>query len=127
MHLTVDEIIDIHTLEIWRHGNAEGVRDQGLLETLVEYRVQTASNVFEEAAILLYTIAVDHPFFDGNKRTAFAAAAVVLRFAGYTIIPEMNEIVSFVHTAAIGQKTQAEIEKWLRENTIVRSDLAESL
>jgi len=127
MPLTVDEIVEIHTLLILRHGIIGGVRDLGRLETMVEYRLHAASNVFEEAAIILSTIAVDHPFFDGNKRTAFVAAVETIKSSGYDFVAHNDRVVSFVLAVARREKTQSEVENWLRENTVVRSDLAEPL
>lgn len=125
MRLTVDEIIDIHTLEIWRHGKAEGIRDCGLLETLIEYRIRMTSNVFEEAAMVLYTIAVDHPFFDGNKRVAFLSAVEILKSSGYYPTVDNNEVISFILAVALKEKTLLDVEKWLRKNVVFRSDLTE--
>lgn len=127
MLITVEKIIAIHTLQILRDGQIQGVRDYGLLETLVAYRMPEARTAFDAAAIVLSTIAVDHPFFDGNKRTAFVAADFVLALAGYEIVATEDEAFLFVKAVAIGQKTRDEIEKWLRENAALSSGFTESL
>jgi death-on-curing protein len=127
MQLTVEKIIAIHSLQILRDGQIQGIRDYGLLETLVAYRLPEARTAFEAAAIVLYTLAVDHPFFDGNKRAAFVTADFVLELAGHAIVATEDEAFLFVKAVAVGQLTHDAIEKWLRENSAPGSGFTESL
>src|SRR5579859_2309908 len=73
-YLTVAEVLAMHTDQIERYGGSHGVRDQGLLEAAL-YRPQTGyyADPIEEAAALWESLSQNHPFIDGNKRTAFAA------------------------------------------------------
>jgi death-on-curing protein len=73
-YLTLAEILAMHGDQIDRYGGGQGVRDQGLLEAAL-YRPQTGyyPDLIEEAAALWESLAQNHPFIDGNKRTAFAA------------------------------------------------------
>ncbi len=75
--LTVKRIIEIHDDIIQEYGGTGGLLTQGTLELLV-YKANRENDVFKQAALTLHTIAAQHPFFDGNKRTAFAAAENVL-------------------------------------------------
>lgn len=125
MSITVEKLIAIHTLQILRDGQIQGIRDYGLLETLVAYRMPKARTAFDAAAIVLSTIAVDHPFFDGNKRTAFVAAMFILELAGYEIVATEDEAFVFIKAVAIGQTSHDAIEQWLRENSASCSGFTE--
>jgi death on curing protein len=72
-YLTVPEVLELHTILIKRYGGLSGVRDYGALEAAV-HRLQSGyyEDIVQEAAALLESLAVNHPFIDGNKRVAFA-------------------------------------------------------
>ena len=81
--LTVADVLAMHTMLIKRYGGASGLRDPGALEAAL-FRPQTGyyDDIVAEAAALLESLAINHPFIDGNKRIAFAAADVFLRING---------------------------------------------
>src|SRR5690348_16167465 len=76
----------MHTVLVRRYGGARGVRDPGALEAAL-FRPQTgySEDIVAEAAALLESLAINHPFVDGNKRIAFAAADVFLRINGWQL------------------------------------------
>src|SRR5260370_41056463 len=82
-YLTVAEVLAMHADQIERYGGSHGVRDQGLLETAL-YRPPTGyyADLIEEAAALWESLAQNHPFIDGHKRTAFAATYTFLAING---------------------------------------------
>jgi len=82
--LSLDEVIEIHTVLIERFGGPEGVRDFGLLESAL-FRPQTGyyANLDEMAAAMFESLIKNYPFIDGNKRVAFFATDVFLRLNGY--------------------------------------------
>ena len=82
-YLTVLEVLAIHEDQIDRYGGAAGMRDRGLLEAAL-YRPQTGyyADLIEEAAALWESLAQNHPFIDGNKRTAFAITYTFLAIMG---------------------------------------------
>ena len=82
-YLTTGDVLSIHQDQIRRCGGAAGVRDQGLLEAAV-FRPQSGyyADLIEEAAALWESLSQNHPFFDGNKRTAFAATYTFPRVNG---------------------------------------------
>ena len=86
LYLTTSEVLVMHSLLIRQFGGSDGVRDVGLLEAAL-FRPQTGyySDIIAEAAALLESLAVNHPFVDGNKRVAFAVTDVFLRINGYEI------------------------------------------
>ena len=83
-YLTVADVLGMHTVLIQRYGGALGLRDPGALEAAL-FRPQTGyyNDILAEAAALLESLAINHPFVDGNKRIAFAAADVFLRINGW--------------------------------------------
>ncbi len=91
-YLTVSKIIEIHDEIIKEYGGTRGLRDEGTLELLV-YKANRENTTFRRAALILYTIAVQHPFFDGNKRTALVTAEKVLDDEGYYLDAEAEEKV----------------------------------
>ena len=95
LYLTTSEVLVMHSLLIRQFGGSDGVRDVGLLEAAL-FRPQTGyySDIIEEAAALLESLAVNHPFIDGNKRVAFAVTDVFLRINGYEINSTSQKIYS---------------------------------
>ena len=83
---SVRTILAIHEILIEETGGAPGLRDVGALESAV-MRPQMGyyDGIVEEAAALIESLAINHPFVDGNKRIAFAAADTLLLMNGYYI------------------------------------------
>lgn len=85
-YLTSTEILALHQAVLQRYGGAPGLRDMGAVEAAV-FRPQCGyyKDIIEEAAALLESLLINHPFVDGNKRVAFAACDVFLRVNGWRI------------------------------------------
>ena len=83
-YLTVADVLGMHTVLMQRYGGALGVRDPGALEAAL-FRPQTGyyDDIVAQAAALLESLAINHPFVDGNKRIAFAD--VFLRINGWRL------------------------------------------
>jgi death-on-curing protein len=96
-YLTLVEVLAIHADQIERYGGAAGVRDLGLLEAAL-FRPQTGyyAGLIEEAAALWESLAQNHPFIDGNKRTAFAAAYTFLHINGARMTTGPDETYAFI-------------------------------
>ena len=96
-YLTMAEVLAMHADQIERYGGSPGVRDHGLLEAAL-YRPQTGyyGDLVEEAAALWESLAQNHPFIDGNKRTAFAATYTFLTINGARLNADAAETYSFV-------------------------------
>src|SRR5258708_6753060 len=117
-YLTVAEVLAMHVDQIERYGGLHGVRDRGLLESAL-YRPQTGyySDLIEEAAALWESLAQNHPFIDGNKRTAFAATYTFLAINGARLTADAQETYTFV--AGLYGSNQFSFDKlvpWLRKN-----------
>ncbi len=115
-YLTVPDVLGMHTVLMKRYGGAMGVRDPGALEAAL-FRPQTGyyDDIVAEAAALLESLAINHPFVDGNKRMAFAAADVFLRINGWRLQREPLRI----HAEMIGMLESgtfdiAHLDPWLR-------------
>ncbi|WP_293253487.1 MULTISPECIES: type II toxin-antitoxin system death-on-curing family toxin [unclassified Microcoleus] len=86
--ISLDEVLELHEDQISSFGGTSGVRDEGLLESALAQPQATFGGqllhptISEQAAAYLYHLAMNHPFIDGNKRTAFAVADTFLRLNG---------------------------------------------
>jgi death-on-curing protein len=96
-HLTLAELLAIHADQIERYGGSPEIRDYGLLEAAL-FRPQTGyyADLIEEAAALWESLAQNHPFVDGNKRTAFAATYTFLVINGARLTADSQEIYGFI-------------------------------
>ena len=85
-YLTVVDALDLHRQLIALFGGSHGVRDMGALESAL-YRPQSGyyEDIVQEACALLESLAINHPFVDGNKRIAYAVMDTYLRINGYRI------------------------------------------
>ena len=92
-YLASVEVLALHHALIERYGGVHGIRDMGAVEAAV-FRPQCGyySNIVEEAAALLESLLINHPFVDGNKRVAFAACDVFLHINGHAIGAEPDWI-----------------------------------
>ena len=119
-YLTLPEVLAMHEDQIERYGGSHGVRDHGLLESAL-YRPQTGyySNLIEEAAALWESMAQNHPFIDGNKRTAFAAAYTFLAINGAQLTADPGDAYTFISGLyEIGEFNFENLVPWLRNNVI---------
>ena len=85
-YLTLQEVLAIHETLLEQYGGAIGVRDPGAIEAAL-FRPQSGyyTTIVEEAAALLESLLINHPFVDGNKRVAFAVCHVFLSINGYRL------------------------------------------
>ena len=100
IYLTVAETIEAQRLLIEEFGGIHGIRDLGLLESAV-LRPQNGyyMNVIDEAAALMESLANNHAFLDGNKRTSFVMTDVLLRLNGYCLSVAALEAHEFMTEA----------------------------
>lgn len=115
-YLTVADVLGMHTILMQRYGGAPGVRDPGALDAAL-YRPQTGyyEDIVAEAAALLESLAINHPFVDGNKRIAYAAADVFLRIHGWRLKREPMKIhAEMIQMFETGTFNIAQLEPWLR-------------
>lgn len=115
-YLTVADVLGIHTALMQRYGGASGVRDPGALEAAL-FRPQTGyyDDIVSEAAALMESLAINHPFVDGNKRIAFAAVDVFLRINGWRLQrAPMQVYAEIMQMLESGTFDIARLDPWLR-------------
>ncbi|MCW5315819.1 type II toxin-antitoxin system death-on-curing family toxin [Nostoc sp. KVJ3] len=89
--LSISQVLGIHQDEINSFGGTSGVRDEGLLDSALAQPQATFGGellhptIHEQAAAYLYHLAMNHPFIDGNKRTAFAVMDTFITLNGYSL------------------------------------------
>lgn len=121
--ITKEIVLKLHELSIIEYGGANGLRDEGLMESAIARPYQTFGGddlyptVFEKAAAIAQSIIINHPFIDGNKRTGFLAMLAVLDQGSVSLIATKENIYSFVIDISTSSKRFEDIVKWLKENS----------
>ena len=117
-------VLKIHERQIERFGGTPGIRDEGLLESALAQPQVTFggellhTTIYEQAAAYLYHIAMNHPFIDGNKRTAFAAMDTFLRLTGYSLNLTDEQAYRLVMQVAQGRMSKAEVSTYLEQSVV---------
>ena len=117
-YLSIEDILTIHAELLARFGGISGVRDANGLSSAVG-RPQSGyyADVIEEAAALFESLSQNHPFVDGNKRTAVAATAVFLRLNGYRLLfDDLQAYEWLISLYETGRMKKAVFEEWLRSH-----------
>ena len=115
--LTLAEVVEIHADQIERYGGADGIRDIHLLSSAVAMPLASFSgtflhnDIFEMAAAYAYHISQNHPFVDGNKRTALASALVFLDLNGISLVDPEETLYTSMITLAEGKLNKTEVEE----------------
>jgi death on curing protein len=114
------EVLAIHDILLGRFGGKEGVRDEGLLDSAINRPFQTFDgkelypNPIDKAAALFESIITNHPFIDGNKRTAYVLMRLLLKENNLDIVSAEDEKYDFVLMAASGKLSFDEMREWIR-------------
>jgi len=117
--LTSPEVLALHAEALAEFGGAPGARDLSLLESALAKPLNlmaygTDISLFDLAAAYCAGIARGHPFVDGNKRTAFLAAAVFLDLNGYELAPPEADVVVTMIQIAEGRFDQLRLSAWFK-------------
>lgn len=111
----------IHERQLQQHGGASGLRDSGMLESALARPVNAWSfgeeDLCEPASLLADGIVRNHPFADGNKRTALVMAALFLRVNGLRLAAPNAEAAVMTLGLASGELPQEAFAMWLRDRT----------
>jgi len=122
--ISLEEVLAIHDRMLEIGGGREGIRDFALFHSAVERpKAQYGGkflygSLWLMAAALLQSLVKNHPFEDGNKRTAFISAIRLLYKNGYQFKAEKNKIIKLMVGVGIGNKTIGQIAKWLKKNSV---------
>ena len=118
--LTREFIEAMHAEQLRLHGGAAGLRDEGMLESALARPLQKAAyerpDALELAAAYLFGIARNHPFVDGNRRSALAAADLFLVFNGWSLEADDNDLIQFVLMVAAGEIDEAGAAAFFRDH-----------
>ena len=113
----------LHDRQLAEHGGQTGLRDESLLlsalarpQQLLAYG-DPAPDLCAMAAAYAYGIAKNHPFLDGNKRTAFVVYRLFLKWNGIELKAEKNERYATMLALAAGELTEEDFADWIRKNT----------
>jgi death-on-curing protein len=118
--LRIDAVLAIRSRQIAEHGGQDGLRDPGLLESALArpqnlHAYEPESDIARLAATLAFGIAKNHPFIDGNKRTALVAVRTFISLNGYDLnASAQDKYLTFVRLAS-GDLSEADLAAWLRE------------
>ena len=115
---TTEEVVSIHDVAIREFGGSMGLRDIGALESaILRPQMGYYDGIIEEAAAMLESLAMNHPFVDGNKRTAFYATDTFLRKNGHFIDCDNDEAYAFfMRLFQTNSFRFAELKVWLEEH-----------
>ncbi len=116
--LSLEECIRLHEEQIRRFGGSAGLRDPGLLESaLARPRSGYYQTLFEQAAALLQSLAMNHCFVDGNKRMAMGCAFIFLDLNGFEINASGKDAERFlIDKVIVGKADVGGISKWLADH-----------
>ena len=112
----------VHEAQLAEHGGSAGVRDSGLLQSalarplnLLAYGEADAPTL---AAAYGFGIARNHPFIDGNKRTAFVCVELFLALNGFVLTALDADCVSTMLALAAGELPEADFAAWIKDHTL---------
>jgi death-on-curing protein len=114
-------VLKIHTRQIEKFGGTPRIRDEGLLESALAQPQATFAGellhptIDKQAAAYLYHLAMNHPFIDGNKRTAFAVMDTFLRLNGYSLNLTNEQAYDLVMQVAQSQMSKSDLAGYLEK------------
>ena len=120
--IEISEVEKIHDILIERFGGAKGIRHKGTLESAIGRPFQTFDgkdlypDPVDKAAAIFESIVSNHPFVDGNKRTAYVLMRLILKRNQLDIEVDQDVKYDFVIKAAKGELTFDKITTWIRTN-----------
>lgn len=122
--LSLEQLLQLHALVIQLTGGGDGLRDLGRLESAIATQTQQVfsddlyPHIFDKAAAMIRGIIGDHPFIDGNKRTAMLAGLTLLELNGIVIHIDTGEIENIAVKIATEQLDVPYISNWIHSHHI---------
>ena len=121
-YLSLSEVLELHDRIISSSGGSRGVRDLNALESAVNQPHQTFDqkdlypDIISKAAALCFSLVLNHPFVDGNKRDGHAAMETFLILNGYEIFAGVDEQERVMLSLATGKMSRKSFLEWLINN-----------
>lgn len=123
-YLTSSEVLELHRLAIETSGGADGLRDPGAFESAVTQPTITFAGqelyptIVEKAAALCFSLVMNHPFIDGNKRVGHFAMETYLVLNGSELDAPVDEQEQVILKLASGEMEREEFTEWLRNHIV---------
>jgi death-on-curing protein len=125
-HHSREFVESLHAEQLRLHGGAAGIRDEGMLESALsrprQREIYGHPDLCELAAAYLFGIAKNHPFVEGNKRTAFATADLFLYFNGLSVEADQQDVIQLVLMAAAGEIDETGAAAFFRDHVVKLED-----
>ena len=121
--LTLGEVLDLHRRVMEQSGGADGVRDLGGVESAVAQPQMTFGGdelyptIESKATALCFSLVMNHPFVDGNKRIGHAAMETFLVMNGFEIDANVDDAEKIILTLAAGELSRDELLQWVASHT----------
>ncbi len=125
-YLTLSELIHLHERIIKQSGGAPGLLDSGSLESALQQPRQTFDgedlypSTVEKAAALAFSLILNHPFLDGNKRLGHAAMEVFLVLNGFELSAAVEEQERIILQVAAGELRRVDFTSWVHAHVVSR-------
>lgn len=121
--VALEVVLAIQEAQLAEHGGSLGLRDRGLLESALvrpqnSFHYSLGPKLHELAAAYAAGITMNHPFIDGNKRTAWIVCALFLELNGRSVIAGQVEVVECVVGLAAGALTEDQFAAWLAQKNV---------
>lgn len=132
IYLSLEEVIAIHDTLVKNFGGIFGIRDKSLLESAIAtpmtavFGQEMYPTAFDKAAAYIFSISRNHPFLDGNKRTATFSCFTFLEANGQTLTYNENEVLEFVVSVAEGKIEKEQISLYLKNLCLSKVETSES-
>jgi death-on-curing protein len=126
--IDIKDVLNIHNILIDKFGGSKGIRDIGLLESAINRPFATFDNKdlyptpTEKAPAILESILINHPFLDGNKRTAYVLMRLILLENGLDISSDQDEKYLMIIDASIGKLRFENIRDWIQGRLINKNE-----
>ena len=123
-YLSLLEVLELHEAIISTSGGSRGIRDIGALESAINQpritfdKTDLYPDIISKAAALCFSLVMNHPFVDGNKRIGHAAMETFLILNGYEIRATVDEQEQIILDLAAGNLTRVMFTNWLKSNVI---------
>ena len=121
-YLTLIEVVELHRQIIEQSGGALGIRDRGTLESALAQPRMTFGGedlyptLIDKAAAIGFSLIMNHPFIDGNKRIGHAAMEVFLVMNGWEIDASVDEQEAIILSLASGELAREAFTQWLKNH-----------
>ena len=121
--ISLDEVLAIHYDQITRYGGSHGIRSLDLLMSAISRPLASFGgldlypDIFSKAAAILHSLVLNHPFVDGNKRTAVVTTARFLYINGFLLKMSKKDLILSALKVASKEWKMNEISSWLKNHS----------